>query len=108
MPRAARRLGVTRQAVQRVANELVASGLADYLDNPEHRTSQLLALTPKGRETLSAINSRSRTGNRRLGERAGINTVTTTRRGIRRLRLLQALDDRVNADPILRTPALQN
>ena len=90
VPRAARRLGVTRQAVQRVANELVASGLAEFLDNPDHRTSPLLSLTPEGRGTLSAITRRAGFVHRRLGERVGTDTVTRTRQDIRTL--LQALD----------------
>lgn len=42
VPQAARRLGVTRQGVQRVANDLVVCGLAELRHNPDHRTSPLL------------------------------------------------------------------
>ena len=45
---AARAMGLTRQNVQRIADWLVESGLADYLDNPNHRRAKLVALTPKG------------------------------------------------------------
>ncbi len=51
----ARRWGQARQSVQRVANALVRDGLATYEENPRHRRAQLLALTPKGRSVLQAI-----------------------------------------------------
>lgn len=52
---AARRLGTTRQAVQRTANELLASGLAVTQPNPDHRASPYVVLTPAGRQTLQRI-----------------------------------------------------
>lgn len=52
---AARRLGTTRQAVQRTANELLADGLAVTQPNPDHRGSPYVVLTPNGHETLSQI-----------------------------------------------------
>jgi DNA-binding MarR family transcriptional regulator len=52
---AARRLGTSRQAVQRSANELVSRGLAATEPNPDHRASPFIVLTPKGRDTLSRI-----------------------------------------------------
>lgn len=45
---AARAMGLTRQNVQRIADWLVESGLADYVDNPNHRRAKLVALTQKG------------------------------------------------------------
>lgn len=82
--RSARRLGVTRQAVQRVANELVNEGMAEFRDNPDHRTSPLLNLTESGRATLVAINRRARDVNRRLGRRLGAADVEATREGVQR------------------------
>ncbi len=51
----ARRWGQARQSVQRVANALVRDELATYEENPRHRRAKLLALTPKGRSVLQAI-----------------------------------------------------
>ncbi|MEU9014513.1 helix-turn-helix domain-containing protein [Streptomyces sp. NPDC048479] len=59
--RAARRLGIARQGVQRVANDLVREDLADFQPNPDHRGSPLLALTPLGRATLQRITTRAST-----------------------------------------------
>jgi DNA-binding MarR family transcriptional regulator len=56
VPAIARRLGVTRQNVQRIAHELVADGLATFAENPDHRRSPLMLLTPRGREILDEIN----------------------------------------------------
>lgn len=56
-PDIARRLGLQRQSVQRVADELVADGLARYEDNPRHRRSRLLVATAAGKSALAAIQS---------------------------------------------------
>lgn len=56
---AARRLGVSRQAVQRIADTIVSEGLARYDDNPAHRRASLVRLTRKGRDALAAITERS-------------------------------------------------
>lgn len=51
----ARHLGLARQSVQRVADALVAEGLATFVGNPRHRRAKLLELTPAGLRTLRAI-----------------------------------------------------
>ena len=51
----ARRRGIARQAVQRVADLLEREGLAVFEANPGHRRAKLLRPTPKGRETLRRI-----------------------------------------------------
>jgi DNA-binding MarR family transcriptional regulator len=43
-----RRMGMTRQGVQRVADLLVERGLAEYRANPAHRRAKLLACTEAG------------------------------------------------------------
>ena len=43
-----RRMGMTRQGVQRVADLLVDRGLAAYRPNPAHRRAKLLACTEAG------------------------------------------------------------
>ena len=43
-----RRMGMTRQGVQRVADLLVDRGLAEYRPNPAHRRAKLLACTEDG------------------------------------------------------------
>ena len=43
-----RRMGMTRQGVQRVADLLVERGLAEYRPNPAHRRAKLLTCTEAG------------------------------------------------------------
>lgn len=51
----ARALGLQRQGVQRIADELVADGLGRYGHNPRHKKSRLFAVTPSGQSTLAAV-----------------------------------------------------
>src|SRR6516162_3997987 len=62
---AARRLGTTRQAVQRSADELLAQGLAIIEPNPDHRTSPFIRLTPEGHKVLTRISRAAMTSRRR-------------------------------------------
>ena len=41
-------LGVSRQYVQTVCNDLLASGIIEFMDNPRHKRSKLAALTEPG------------------------------------------------------------
>lgn len=50
VPYIARNLALSRQAVQRVVNELVTHGLIALGENRHHATAKLLRLTDKGRE----------------------------------------------------------
>lgn len=51
----ARALGLHRQGVQRIADELVDDGLARYEDNPRHKRSKLLVVADAGHSTLAQI-----------------------------------------------------
>ncbi len=51
----AREMGLARQSVQRIADLLVAQGMAEYRDNPAHRRAKLLAPTPAGRTAVQRI-----------------------------------------------------
>jgi DNA-binding MarR family transcriptional regulator len=55
VPKIGRRLGVTRQAVQRTADQLRDDGLVEFESNPDHERSPLLRLTRAGCEALTAI-----------------------------------------------------
>ena len=50
----ARDMGLARQGVQRIVNELVDAALVVLVDNPHHRRAKLVQLTPKGRESVAA------------------------------------------------------
>jgi DNA-binding MarR family transcriptional regulator len=53
----ARSIGLNRQGVQRIANEMQADGLVEFVPNPHHRRAQLVVLTRKGRETFAAADA---------------------------------------------------
>ncbi|WP_127842460.1 MarR family winged helix-turn-helix transcriptional regulator [Actinomyces wuliandei] len=48
-------LGLSRQSVQRVANDVVAQGWATWQPNPARRGQNLLVLTGRGHEALKAL-----------------------------------------------------
>ncbi|NKI16569.1 MarR family transcriptional regulator [Spongiibacter sp. KMU-166] len=48
--RLAEEVGQTRQGVGRMVNKLVKDGFLQYAENPYHRGSRLVSLTPKGEE----------------------------------------------------------
>jgi DNA-binding MarR family transcriptional regulator len=54
----ARRMGLSRQAVQRVANDLKTAGLTEYQDNPDHKRAVLVALTKRGRDAYAKADAR--------------------------------------------------
>jgi len=45
----ARRMGLARQSVQRIADDLAKAGLLHYAENPDHRRAKLVDLTAAGR-----------------------------------------------------------
>ena len=49
VPQIARRMGMTRQGVQRIADLLVDEEVVTLVPNPDHARSPLLRLTQKGR-----------------------------------------------------------
>lgn len=54
----ARRLGLTRQSVQRTINALRRDGLVRTLPNPGHRRSHLIELTPDGDRAWQQLRDR--------------------------------------------------
>jgi DNA-binding MarR family transcriptional regulator len=55
VPALAARLGISRQFVQRMVNDAIAARWVVRGDNPAHRRSSLLALTPDGRRAIGAV-----------------------------------------------------
>lgn len=90
---AARRLGLTRQSVQRVADDLVAAGLATTTDNPDHARSPLLELTATGHETLARIVARSDVLRAQALARAGVTSEDLSKARTVLHDLLRALEE---------------
>ncbi|MCQ4041384.1 MarR family winged helix-turn-helix transcriptional regulator [Streptantibioticus rubrisoli] len=82
---AARRLGISRQGVQRVANDLVGEELAVFRPNPDHRSSPLLELTPAGRHVLHQITAQATEAHRALAADFPPGEIAAARDLLRRL-----------------------
>lgn len=55
VPDIARTMGLTRQAVQRLVNEMIKDGLLNSQVNPSHKRAKLLALTKKGKDFFERL-----------------------------------------------------
>jgi DNA-binding MarR family transcriptional regulator len=54
----ARNMGLTRQTVQRLANEMKVGQFIEYAPNPDHRRAKLVRLTKKGRRVMKILKQR--------------------------------------------------
>ena len=52
--RIARDMGLTRQSVQRVVNEMVKDGMLAFEENPNHKRSKLVRMTAAGEKVFAA------------------------------------------------------
>ena len=51
----ARRMGLARQGVQRIANDLEALGMVTFEENVDHKRAQLVSISAAGREAMVKI-----------------------------------------------------
>jgi DNA-binding MarR family transcriptional regulator len=58
VPQIAQMRPTSRQRMQRLADELAAEGLVEFIDNPKHRRSKLVRLTPKGDARYRELDAR--------------------------------------------------
>ena len=58
VPQIAQMRPTSRQRMQRLADELAAEGLIVFIDNPKHRRSKLVQLTPRGQARYRELSSR--------------------------------------------------
>jgi DNA-binding MarR family transcriptional regulator len=68
----ARRMGMTRQGVQRIADVLVERGLAEYRPNPAHRRAKLLACTEAGYGAVRTVSVAQHPWASRVGAAVGL------------------------------------
>ena len=55
VPQIARRMGLTRQGVQRIINDLERLGMVILEENIDHKRAKLVSLTEVGKQTLAQI-----------------------------------------------------
>jgi DNA-binding MarR family transcriptional regulator len=58
VPQIAQMRPTSRQRMQRLADELAAEGLVEFIGNPKHRRSKLVRLTPTGDARYRELNAR--------------------------------------------------
>src|SRR5215475_2604730 len=58
VPQIAEMRPTSRQRMQRLADELAAEGLVEFINNPKHRRSKLVRLTPRGQARYRELNAR--------------------------------------------------
>jgi DNA-binding MarR family transcriptional regulator len=80
-----RRMGMTRQGVQRVADLLVERGLAEYRPNPAHRRAKLLACTEAGYWAIRRISLAVVPWGNRIGGEIGADELRAALATMRRL-----------------------
>lgn len=67
----ARNMGLTRQAVQRLVNEMERDGLVCFETNPHHQRAKLVRRTPRGQSAYEAAMKRQGPWASRLAEGLG-------------------------------------
>ncbi|MGD0635079.1 MAG: helix-turn-helix domain-containing protein [Beijerinckiaceae bacterium] len=96
----ARNMGLTRQAVQRLVNEMERGGLVRFAANPHHQRAKLVLLTAQGKAAYDTAMTRQEPWARSLAEGIGtqrIEAATATLRTIRR-RLDNSFSQEVSDD----------
>lgn len=96
VPRIARRLGVTRQAVQRTVDQLSDDSLVELEANPDHQRSPLTRPTVAGLKALSAITAAASDWNTLASAGLKTSDLNITRS------VLHALSEAAHIDPLNR------
>jgi DNA-binding MarR family transcriptional regulator len=87
----ARNMGLSRQAVQRIVNELVTDGIVAFAPNPHHARAKLVTLTKPGARIFAAAMERQRPWVRKLGCTIPLDDVRTA------IKVMQSLRARLEA-----------
>lgn len=78
VPQIAREKAVKRQSIQALVDQLRSLGLASVQDNPTHRRSVLVAMTPEGKALFRKIQARESRLLAELGESLGASDLAVT------------------------------
>jgi DNA-binding MarR family transcriptional regulator len=91
VPEIADRLGLARQSVQRVVDELEDDSLVRFVDNPGHRRSRHVELTARGRRVADHLFERSAAARRSQLDAAGVSSEELARARRTIVRLVDAI-----------------
>jgi DNA-binding MarR family transcriptional regulator len=76
----ARNMGLNRQGVQRIVNEMRDDGLLEIQPNPHHRRAHLVVLTKQGKEAFEAATRLQAPWVNRLAEGVSLKDIATTQK----------------------------
>lgn len=81
----ARRMGLTRQSVQRLADVLVAEGFATWEPNPRHRRAKLLSASPRAYDAIREVSTMQHPWSSAVGDAVGEAQIRRARRTLERV-----------------------
>ena len=82
----ARSMGLNRQGVQRIVNELGNEGLVEFRPNPNHRRAHFVVLTKRGKSIFEAAERLQRPWVGRLAQGLSVKDIATAKRVAETLR----------------------
>jgi DNA-binding MarR family transcriptional regulator len=82
----ARNMGLSRQAVQRLANDLDTLGLVRFVTNPHHARAKLIVMTDRGRRAFAAAMALQRPWAETIASGVSDKDLRTALRVLRQLR----------------------
>jgi len=85
VPQIARRMGLTRQAVQRLVDAMSEDGLLRFQDNPSHKRARLIALSEHGDRVYRALYDKQALWAQDLAADSGEEELATTLETLRRI-----------------------
>jgi DNA-binding MarR family transcriptional regulator len=92
----ARNMGLTRQAVQRLVNEMASDGLVRFAPNPHHQRAKLVLLTARGKAAYDSAMERQRPWATNLADGLGRKEIEAATSLLRTIR--KRLEDRTDGD----------
>jgi DNA-binding MarR family transcriptional regulator len=92
----ARNMGLTRQSVQRLVNEMKRDRLLQFEQNPYHRRAKLVVLTSRGKAAYDAAMKRQRSWANKLAGGLSAQRIETARATMRIIR--RRLDDQLDRE----------
>jgi len=85
----ARRMGLSRQGVQRIVNDLERLEMLELKSNIDHKRSPLVSISAKGKRVMAEVNKAQIAWVNKLAEGLGIRKVEQA------LKLIQSVSDRL-------------
>jgi DNA-binding MarR family transcriptional regulator len=90
----ARNMGVARQSVQRLADNLEKSGIVEYAPNPDHGRAKLVRLNDEGYRIVRALTQSQVRWANEIASSASSGEITSALSLMRKLRLRLETDER--------------